>query len=259
MQLVRVILGCSLALAPSLMNGAVIEFTNRAAWLAAAGAVTNIDFEGIAPPGGSKVFLGPVTFSGVQFSSPTPPGEAVVSSGAAYVNAWGSGDKLQAFIDFDITLPGNVTAVGSDIMITSTFFYGGNGTYTATLSTGDIFTNIFSSGPPTRSFVGFISTSPIASIRLASDPSLTMIDNFAFNTAINTTVPEPASLALMCLGMLGIFGLSNCRFHYVSCFCCIQIPKKRSVIRKEPLSRSMRSRLSKLLTARCELEAEPRP
>jgi hypothetical protein len=33
-------------------RASVIEFTDRTAWLAAAGAVTNIDFEGIAPAGG---------------------------------------------------------------------------------------------------------------------------------------------------------------------------------------------------------------
>lgn len=48
----------------------VIEFTDRAAWQAAAGTVTNIGFEGIAPPGGLVTFTGSVTFSGVQLASP---------------------------------------------------------------------------------------------------------------------------------------------------------------------------------------------
>jgi len=191
----------------------VMEFTDRAAWLAAAGAVTNIDFEGIAPPGGFTTFTAPVTFSGVQFSGPytsQPSGggiqESVVSSGRDYVNAWGSGDKLQSGpgVEFDITLPAGVMAVGSDIMITSTFFFGTSGTYTTTLSTGDVFTNIFSSGPPTRSFVGFISTTPITSLTLVSNPSLAMIDNFAFTA---TVVPEPSSLVLFGAGILALFVL----------------------------------------------------
>jgi hypothetical protein len=191
-------------------SAGVMEFTDRAAWLAAAGSVTNIDFEGLAPAGGRKDFTGPVTFSGVQFSAPFIGGggiaESVVSAGLDYVNAWGSGDKLQASegVEFDITLPGGVKAVGSDIMITSTFFFGTSGTYTATLSTGDVFTNIFSSGPPTRSFVGFISTTPITSIKLVSNPSLAMIDNFAFTA---TAVPEPNSLALLGAGILALFVL----------------------------------------------------
>lgn len=203
---VRIIMTLLVASLPALLNASVIEFTNRAAWLAAAGAVTNIDFEGIAPAGGSKEFAGPVTFSGVQFSAPL--GVSVRSAGLEYVNAWGSGDKLQAILgtEIDITLPSGTTAVGSDIMITSTFFLGiPSGIYTATLSTGDVFTNIFSSGPPTRSFVGFISTSPIQSIKLVSNPSLAMIDNFAVN---NAAIPEPASLPLMCSGLLGILALS---------------------------------------------------
>jgi len=190
---------------PLTAKSGVIEFTDRAAWLAAAGAVTNIDFEGSAPPGGSTAFTGPVTFSGVQFSAPFIGGggiaELAVSAGLDYVNAWGSGDKLQAGlgVEFDISLPAGVEAVGSDIMITSTFIFGTNGSYTATLSTGDQFTNIFSSGPPNRSFVGFVSTTPISSITLVSSPSLAMIDNFAF-TAV--TVPEPGSLALFVAGII---------------------------------------------------------
>jgi hypothetical protein len=191
-------------------SAGVIEFTDRAAWQAAAGAVTNIGFEGVAPAGGRTDFNGPVTFSGVQFSAPLIGGggiaESVVSAGLDYVNAWGSGDKLQASlgVEFDITLPSGVTAVGSDIMITSTFFLGTTGTYTATLSTGDVFTNIFSSGPPTRSFVGFISTTPITSLTLVSNPSLAMIDNFAFTA---TAVPEPSSLVLFGAGILALFVL----------------------------------------------------
>ena len=193
-------------------QAAVMEFTDRAAWLAAAGAVTNIGFEGIAPAGGRTDFSGPVTFSGVQFSAPFIGGggiaESVVSAGLDYVNAWGSGDKLQASlgVEFDITLPSGVTAVGSDIMITSTFFLGTTGTYTATLSTGDVFTNIFSSGPPTRSFVGFISTTPITSLTLVSNPSLAMIDNFALTA---TAVPEPSSLVLFGAGILALFVLAR--------------------------------------------------
>ena len=191
-------------------SAGVIEFTDRAAWLAAASPVNNIDFEGLAPAGGRKDFVGPVTFSGVQFSAPFIGGggiaESVVSAGLDYVNAWGSGDKLQASqgVEFDITLPAGVKAVGSDIMITSTFFFGTNGQYTATLSTGDVFTNIFSSGPPTRSFVGFISTTPITSLTLASNPSLAMIDNFAFTA---TAVPEPSSFALFGVAILALVGL----------------------------------------------------
>jgi hypothetical protein len=196
------------------VQGAVIEYTDRAAWLAAAGAVTNLDFEGIAPAGGRTDFNGPVTFSGVQFTAPFIGGsgvaESAVSAGLDYVNAWGSGDKLQASfgVEFDIALPNGVTAVGSDIMITSTFFFGTNGSYTAILSTGDTFTNIFSSGPPTRSFVGFISTEPITSITLISNPSLAMLDNFAF-TAVS--VPEPGTFGLFGAGLLGAFLLARRR------------------------------------------------
>lgn len=207
-SLLALMLFCSMA-----SRAAVMEFTDRAAWLAVAGPVTNIGFEGIAPTGGRVNYTTPVTFSGVQFAAPLGSGgvaESAVSAGLDYVGAWGSGDKLQASlgVEFDIMLPSGVTAVGSDIMITSTFFFGTSGSYSVMLSTGDVFTNISSSGPPTRSFVGFISTTPISSIRMISNPSLAMIDNFAFNSV---AAPEPSSLTLFGAGVMFIALMRNGR------------------------------------------------
>jgi hypothetical protein len=202
-------------LLPLSSRASVIEFTDRAAWQAAAGAVTNIDFEGIAPPGGLVTFTGPVAFSGVQFASPVCCGisgtiqEEVVSAGNDYVGAWGSGDKLQGFLEFDITLPADVFAVGTDIMNSATFFLAADGTYTAALSTGDVFSNIFASRPPTRSFVGFVSTTPITSLTLTTTTTFAMLDNFAFTTT--ASVPEPSSLALVGAGILVVFVLARKR------------------------------------------------
>lgn len=83
-----------------------------------------------------------------------------MSAGNDYVGAWRSDDKLQGFLEFDITLPAEVFAVGTDIMNSATFFLAADRTYTATLSTGDVFSNIFASKPPTRSFVGFCFDNP---------------------------------------------------------------------------------------------------
>jgi len=209
---VAVCVGLSLSLGsflPCPVQAAVVEYTDRAAWLAAVGSVTNVDFEGIAPPGGETLYVTPagLTLSGVNFLAPqsiSPSGfsEEVVSGDVPYVGSWGSGDKLQAGeVEVDMTLPKGVTAVGSDIMVTLNAVAPGSPsqTYTATLSTGETFTNIPSSPPPHRSFIGFISTSPIASLKLVSSATFPMIDNVAFSA-----VPEPSTVLLIVVALLAM-------------------------------------------------------
>ena len=186
-------------------QASVIEYTSRSAWLAAAGSVTNIDFEGIAPSGGLVHVDNGLTLSGVSFFSPAccggdSPALIVVSGEIPYVGAWGSGDKLQGGIEIDITLPRGVEAVGSDIMSTFTAFDpDASSTYEVVLSTGDVFENVFASGPPTRSFVGFTSTAPITSLRLISSGTFAMLDNVAFDV-----VPEPTPLSLFICGLIAL-------------------------------------------------------
>jgi hypothetical protein len=75
-------------------------------------------------------------------------------------------------------------------------FYGGDDI--ATLSDGEAYT--LAANPYTASFVGFISTSDISSVRFASSGFPTM-SGFAYGAS---TVPEPASLLLLGAGLLGL-------------------------------------------------------
>ncbi len=179
---------------PVVAPAQVTTYTDRAAWLAAAGSVTNIDFEGIAPSGGAASYntAAGLTLSGVQFLGPfrllgTGSNLVIVSGADAFVAAWGPGDKLMGGeVEIDANLPPGITAVGVDIMVTFTFG-GGTSSYTATLSNGQVFTGP-TFPPPTRALFGFVSPTPITSLKIVTGGTFPMIDNFSFHSA----APVPA-------------------------------------------------------------------
>ena len=192
------------------LSASVIVYTSRSTWSAAvSGAITNIDFEGLAPANGTTQFAdssGGLTLSGVNFMN-TDSSQSVVAfdSGISFVGVYGSGATVVAYPGFSIFLPANTAAVGFDVECTFCALSGSNGTATVTLDPGGSFTNVAVKAPPTRSFIGFVSTQPISEVTLTTSPSLPMMDNFSFSSA----VPEPGSVGLFFIGAGVLFWKRN--------------------------------------------------
>lgn len=175
---------------------AIDIYTDRAAFEAASTGLTNITFDGLAPDafytdyGATGLDQSGVHFDGGGYLFVVDP----LYSPDYY--DWGSDDILLGASGGSITatLPGGITAVGSDIM--SIIPYGA--TITFTTDSGET-ASTASSMWPERAFLGVISTSPIKSVTVTADSgAYPELDNFEFGTAI----PAPGSLALLGLGAL---------------------------------------------------------
>jgi hypothetical protein len=191
-----------LLLAPTQGNADTI-YTSLGAYNAATTGNTTIDFNGIAAPGSFVNFPGPLTLSGVTFS--TTSALFVIDPGF-YGSPYAGGGFLNAdFVSPDvinITLP-SVTAVGFDF---GGLFIGPTASVAVTLSDGfsTNFSTTNSMAGGTLDFLGFTTTTPITSMTLTmSDaPGYNAIDNVVYGSA----VPEPATIGLMLTGLLGAAG-----------------------------------------------------
>lgn len=194
-------------------------YNNRAAWEAAAGSVTTIDFEGVAPNGSFTAFDNADGFSrfGVRFVGVSPSNAVVpyylrvVSPTYAPDYDWGSGAVMHgppfmpqpnnvggANSAIVITPPADVYAVGGDVM--SLFPQGANFIIQVRTTTG-VYTppgNVFTAARPNRTFIGIVSPTRILEIRLlcAGFPA---IDNVSFSA--NPLAPAtPTNLQAMASG-----------------------------------------------------------
>ena len=177
-------------------QAATVPFTDLASFQANTTGLTNISFEGLAPPGRLVRYdTSGLTTGGVNFINAGPNFLFVVDPAFfPTIYDWGSGAVL---LDNNqggtttATLPSGITAVGSDIMsgvITGSPF-------TITLSTGETF-NQNSLNYPGRQFIGFTSDTAISSISFQANSGYTLLDNFRFGTAnaATTSVPEPFTI-----------------------------------------------------------------
>lgn len=173
-------------------QGAVVTYTNRAVWLAAASGVTTIDFEGIAVAAGSVHYPAGVTIAGVTFTDALAQLYVFDSLYSPSNTNWGSGASLITNASNDLVtavLPANITAVGIDLFTVNPSAQ----MMLVGITPGGIYPTVTQANP-SLTFIGFISTAPIISVGMKGINSATGLDNFSFGT---TAVPEPGSLAIV--------------------------------------------------------------
>ncbi len=171
----------------------VTKYNDRSSWEASVGQITTIGFEGIAAPAEAVAFPGSagLEISGVKFrgimSFDGPNGLRVVDPGVdESVYDWGSGAVLDgpggaefgagSNLRVDFT-GGAVHAFAADLM---TVLPTGR-QIQIYLSTGQVY-HLTPETSPTRSFIGFVSKSPIAFMNFSTQSGEPIIDNFSVAT-----------------------------------------------------------------------------
>jgi hypothetical protein len=182
-----------------------ITYTDRSAWEAASVGLTNIDFEGITPPGTSADFSSTgLTLSGAQFDGIARGCGPVVcnqapslfvdnTSGNAQLSGVGEDILPPGFFTKTITVSFHdpITSFGSDFVL-----------FNLEISSNQIqlFSSAGSSAVNNPQFVGFTSSEPVSQIVVSNSGTHARanLDNVAFGTA--AAVPEPSTSFLLLAG-----------------------------------------------------------
>jgi hypothetical protein len=204
------------ALLPSAAAAQPTVYTNRAAWenaVRAAGIpVTTIDFEGLAPVGGTMGFQTGLTQAGVTFigSGPGRPNVTVSGRANAVFSPWGSGAKLLSGFGFgrsvspagSISLPQGVRALAFTYTASCSHYTSspscGSSPWSLRLDGGPSISIPGNPAPPGLAFAGVLSPSPIARIELDPTGSVTVMDDFWFGPGSST--PSQTDLSLTAAG-----------------------------------------------------------
>lgn len=197
--------GWVMLLAAANATAGYVTFTDRAAFEGVTVGLQTIDFEGLAPPGGTYTPNPSLTLDGVTFNGIVPGGNYLFVIDAGFFPSlydWGSGAVLLGPLSAGdgsqiiVSLPPGTTAFGTDLMTIAPF----GASFQVTLGDGTNFT-VSTDDYPTRAFFGVVSDIPITSVSfVANDGAFPLLDNFAFGQA----VPVPASLVLFGMGALGL-------------------------------------------------------
>lgn len=205
----------SLSIAGS-ASGAIITFSSRPAFTAAASGLTTIDFGTAAPPpaGFYTSYPAGLILSGATFSNTTPGARVDIVSRTYCCATYARGfDQLDTGngSGINIALPTGTVAIGFDLFtVASGNVLGTNQDKVDVTLGGQTF--VFTSPmAPGTTFAGFISTTPISNVTIAAEPSggaAPQVDmmNVAFGGAAPTpaSVPEPASGPLVAAAVLGL-------------------------------------------------------
>ena len=197
-----VLVMCALS---TLATASVTIYTSRSAWTAATSGVTTADFNGIASVGSFVGYgSGPAVIDGLTFTS--NDSMFVIDPayyGFPYPDGFFNADYTVPNV-VTIALPGSYTAVGFDF---GSLFSGG-ASFDVTLGGLGPFTvsSTGSTADGVLDFAGFISTTSFNTVTLSMPdaPNYNAVDNFSYGGA---AIPEPASIALLGSGLLGIAGV----------------------------------------------------
>jgi hypothetical protein len=184
-------------------HAGVIEYTSQAAFSAESTGLTTIDFTNLAS--GSYTYYGSqFSTQGVTFTAPQNNALFVFNSG--FYGSSGptqSGNYLNNNSNGAITVDFNRGVTAFSLDVADLFSAGSTGSIV--LSDGESFT--FSASQSQYTFLGFTSATAITGYTINSN-YFTVLDNVSYGTA---AVPEPASLALVGLGLLGCAALRRKR------------------------------------------------
>lgn len=195
-------------------QAAVVTYSSRSVFNAAVSGQTTIDFEAQNTAGSFTYYGGGLSISGVNFTAPLSGYLYVADQNAVTPSYnWGSGASLlygsvNEGGNLVIQLPANVFSFGLDMMAEAD----GNANATA----GQAFNvnvdgsnfGVTSLQRPNRAFFGISSSTALSSITLTMNNTslpfrvLPILDNFSFSAQGNR-VPEPGTLGLIGLGLLG--------------------------------------------------------
>lgn len=188
-------------------SAAVIPFGSRAAFDAAFPGAVRENWDGFA---NGTVFLDGTGANGITYNSSA--GNALVTN--AFLNTTnpnGLGDTTAGFFQaadsITFTFTGAVRSFGIDINT----FAAIPGAYTATTDLGNVIGSFFDPFPgfSTGQFVGFSSDSSFSSVTIAA-AATTQPQSYTLDTLrAVAAVPEPATAALLALGLLGIGGFAR--------------------------------------------------
>jgi hypothetical protein len=163
---------------------------------------TTITFDNIAAPGGFVAYgNGPLTLSGATFTS---NGDMFIIDPGYYGSSYPNGGFLNSDYagptdTITVTLPGGVYSGSFDIG----GLFAGTTDFTVTFNGSTFPETVTESINGTDSLAGFLfsSSAQIATITfvLPDAPGYNALDNFSY-----TTVPEPATWAMMLLGFAGL-------------------------------------------------------
>jgi hypothetical protein len=192
--LVTVIAVIALTLLAAPAGATITTYTNSIAWSGATTNIFTIDFNGyasaVSPYFTDYSTSEGLTINGVKivgYTATTGVYNMSAVNPNAYLSDWGSGDYMRGGWSpgyLLVTLPGSgSTAVSFNLMS-----YPGGKSVLVTLASGEFYT-IPTFAKPALAFFGFVSDTPITSVRLSTTNGSTGLDNLAYSTS--DTPPPP--------------------------------------------------------------------
>jgi hypothetical protein len=184
-------------------NAAIVSFASRAAFDTAFPGSVRENWDGFAV---GTTFADGTGANGITYNSSA--GDALVTDSFVPSTAPNSlGDTAAGFFEggdsITFTFSHALTAFGIDINTFGTTA----GDYTATTNLGGVAGSVFDPFPGfgTGAFIGFSSDQAFTSITIASPAGIAYsLDTLRAVDATTAAVPEPATLALLALGLSGL-------------------------------------------------------